>query len=329
MRRLTLLLASLFATSAAGSAFAQGAETAPPPDESLLGEFVVTGVVEEHVPKIAILPSLSPALEDVIVRSVVRRDLELTGLFDVIDDRKAPAGLYGYNDPVDIKAWQALGAEAIVKVAARSHSQGKVEVLGLAYFLSVGKDPVYETKLVVDSSDIRITAHRITDALLGALTGRPGGFASRFTFSGPWGRNRRVFTMDADGHGLSPQTDPKDTAIAPTWGPNQQLFFSVSTNYSPFRLSRIEPLLAPTSPGTTPTTLPTVTPVQIPFRGSVYSVDFDAERKRMAVAIAENGGSAIYVGNPDGTDLRKVSTTDLATHPVFSPSGKLAWIGGS
>ena len=38
--------------------------------------------------------------------------------------------------------------------------------------------------------------------------------------------------------------------------------------------------------------------------------------------------STIYVGNPDGSGMQKVSTTELATHPVFSPSGKLAWIGG-
>jgi TolB protein len=34
------------------------------------------------------------------------------------------------------------------------------------------------------------------------------------------------------------------------------------------------------------------------------------------------------VGNADGTNLKKVSTTEVATHPVFSPSGKLAFIGG-
>lgn len=329
MRRLTrLILTALSTLGLAATAHAQTTELTP--DESVLGEFVVTGTtVEEHVPKIAILPSLSPALEDVIVRSVVRRDLELTGLFDVIDDRKAPPGLYGFNDPVDIKAWQALGAEAIVKVAARNHSPGKVEVLGLAYFLNVGQDPVYEKKIVVESKKIRITAHRITDALLGALTGRPGGFASRFTFSGPWARNRRVFTIDSDGHGLMPQTDPQLTAIAPTWGPNQQLFYAVSTNYSPFRLTRLTPVETPHEPAGPPPALPKPTAISIPFRGSVYSVDFDKSRTRMAIAVAENGGSAIYVGNPDGTGLEKVSTTELATHPVFSPSGKLAWIGGS
>jgi TolB protein len=297
----------------AASAPAQSS-VAPPTDESPLGEFVVTGTVQERLPRIAILPSLSPDLEDVIVRGVVRRDFELTGMFDIISDDKAPAGLYGFNDPVDIDAWRALGAESIVKVAARKHSPGKIQVFGVAYFLNVGKEPVYEKKLVVSKKDVRVTAHRITDALLGALTGRPGGFASHFTFSAKWARNRRVFTMDSDGHDLTPVTRPEFTAIAPTWGPNESLYYAVSKNYSPFQLIRL----------TTDHT-----PVKVPFSTSIYSIAFSTDYKKMAVAVAENAGSTIYVGAPDGSGMTKVSKTELSTHPVFSPSGKLAWIGGN
>ncbi len=313
LRLLTVGLTLSFASAAS----AQSTKAAPPPDESLLGEFVVTGTTQEHIPKIAILPSLSPDLEDVIVRGVVRRDFQLTGMFDLIPDSKAPPGLYGFDDPVDVEAWRKLAAEAIVKVAARKHSSGKIQVFGIAYFLSVGKEPVYEKQLLVDKDDVRITAHRITDALLGALTGRPGGFASHFVFSAKWGRNARVFSMDSDGHDLKPVTDSDVTSMAPTWGPNQHIFYAYSKNYSPFRLMS----LAPTK------TKPTQ--IRLPFRGSVYSIAFNKEHTKLALAIAENGGSSIYVGKPDGTGMKKVSNTELSTHPVFSPSGKLAWIGGS
>ncbi|HEX9621281.1 MAG TPA: tolB protein, partial [Polyangiaceae bacterium] len=273
-------------------------------------------VTEEHIPKIAVLPSLSPDLEDVIVRGVVRRDFELTGLFDVIPDSKAPPGLYGFDDAVDVDAWRNLGAEAIVKVVARKHASGKVQVFGIAYFLNVGKEPVYEKKLLVSKDEVRVTAHRITDALLGALTGRPGGFASQFTFSTRWGRNRRVFTMDSDGHDLTPRTDPNHTAIGPAWGPNSVLFYSESVAYSPYRLMRLPPS-------------GDAKPVSLPFRGSIYSTAFNKDYTKLAIAVAENAGSSIYVGNPDGSEMKKISKTELSTHPVWSPSGKLAWVGGS
>lgn len=317
--RLLACTLALCASTLSGSARAQEKKSdGAVPNEDVLGEFVVTGTVKEHVPKIAILPSLSPALEDVIVRSVVRRDLELSGMFRIIDDKDAPPGTYGFNDPVDVEAWQSLGAEAVVKVAARDAPGGKIEVLGLAYFPSAGKKPVYETKLTVEKDNARKTAHQITDDLLGALTGRPGGFFSRFTYSGSWGRNMRVFVVDSDGYGLTPQTDENDMSIAPSLGPGGDLYYSRSKSYSPFRFV--------TEDLDNPKAKPKL--VGLDFKGSVYSSAFNKDKTKLAVAVSENTKSSIYVGAPDGSGMKRVSTTDLATHPAFSPEGQLAWVGG-
>ena len=298
-----------------GVALAEGAAPAPTADETQLGEIPVTGSSTEHVVKLAILPSLAADMEDVVVRGVVRRDFELSGLFDVIPDGKAPAGLYGFEDAVDVPAWRNLGAEVIVKVAARKRSPDVVDVLGIAYFLNVGKDPVYQKTISVAPDKVRVTAHRITDALLGALTGRAGGFASHMTYTAAWGKSRRVLTMDADGHDLTPQTPEGDTAIAPTWGPNGVLYYSLSHEYSPFVLMRGVGSAAAR--------------MDIPFKSSIYSAAFDKDYRRIAIAVAQELGSSVYNGNADGTGIQKVSTTEVATHPVFSPSGKLAWVGGS
>ncbi len=308
----TSLALFLFAANAAAEGPAPAA--AESPNEGVLGEFVVTGVSQERLPKIAVLPSLSPDLEDVIVRGVVRRDFELTGLFDVISDSKAPSGLYGFEDPVDVEAWQKLGAEAIVKVAAQKKDATHISVLGIAYFLSVGKEPVYQKTIVVNKGDARVTAHRITDALLGALTGRPGSFASELSFSGKWVNNRRIFRMDADGNALTPLTDASDTAIAPSFGPPGQIYYSISHEYAPFSLMSY-------AQGASK-------PVALPFKTSIYSVAFNKDRSKLAVAVGENSKSAIYVGNADGSEMKKVSTSELATKPAWSPSGKLAWVGG-
>lgn len=286
-----------------------------PVDETALGEILVTGSqAAEKLPRIAVLPSLSPDYEDVIVRGVVRRDFELTGLFEVIADDKAPPGMYGFEDAVDVDAWRKLGAEAIVKVAARKLGTDQIQVFGLAYLMSSGKKPVFEKTLTVKKTDARVTAHRITDALLGALTGRPGGFASELTFSGRWGKNRRIFRMDADGNGLLPFTDPKDTAIAPAFGPGNKIFYLVSHEYGPFSLATYSNQKTEV--------------VGVPFKTSMYGVSLSRDGKQLALAVADAGKSAIFVGNADGSNMKSVSTTELATRPVFSPSGKLSWIGG-
>jgi len=291
-----------------------GAATPPIPDEKLLGDIVVTGTQAEHFTKLAVLRSNSPDYEDVVVRSVVRHDLELSGMFDIIADSKAPPGNYEFEDPVDLPAWQKLGAEVIVKVAARKNKEGKIEIFSLAYFLDVGKDPVYERRITVLTDDVRMASHRVTDALLAAITGRPGSFASHFALSTAWGKGRRLLTMDADGATITPVTDQQDTSIAPFWGPNQSLFFAQSVRYSPYHLmafngGRIEPF-------------------NVPFKTSIYAASFSPDKQKLAVAVAEDGRSSIYVGRADGTDFTKVSTSEIATSPVFSPSGKLAWIAG-
>ncbi|MEO8906254.1 MAG: tolB protein [Polyangiaceae bacterium] len=324
MRRLTSVALALLLLPVAASAdppaapapaVVPGTATSAPADEGVLGAFVVTGVnTTERLPKIAVLPSLSPDYEDVVVRGVVRRDFELTGMFDLISDSKAPPGLYGFDDPIDVDAWQKLGAEAIVKVAAQKKDDKLISVLGIAYFLNVGKEPVYQKTIVVPKGDARVTAHRITDALIGALTGRPGSFASELTFSGKWAQNRRIFRMDADGNSLLALTDPLDTAIAPAFGAPGHILYSVSHEYSPFTvMDHFQN---------------TNKPVSLPFSTSVYSVAFNKDRSKLAVAVSEDSRSAIYVGNPDGSGMKKVSTSELATRPAWSPSGKLAWVGG-
>jgi TolB protein len=308
--RAAVLLALL---AQASLARAQDQQPAGPQDESPLGQLLITGNTQDQVTPLAILPSLSPDLEDVIVRGVVRRDFELTGMFNVIPDNKAPEGLYGFEDPVDIKAWTRLGAEVIIKVAARQADGGNIKIYGLCYFLSHGKEPVYEKTFVVRKDQVRVTAHRITDALLGAITGRNGGFSSHLTFTARVSKNASVYTVDADGHNIQAVSSAADTSLAPFWGPNGSLFYLRSHNYSAFQLVQVGG----------------AAPLQLPFKDSVYSAAFSPDHKRLAVAVANAEGSSVYVGNADGSNMQKVSKTEVATHPVFSPSGKLAWVGGA
>jgi TolB protein len=120
--------------------------------------------------------------------------------------------------------------------------------------------------------------------------------------------------MDSDGNGLLPLSDPAEHAIAPTWGPAHTLYYLLSKSYAPYQVYMFG--------GGAHKPLP------VPFKTSIYGIAFDKTNTRMALAVSDNSKSAIYVGNIDGSKMQRVSNTELATHPVFSPSGKLAWVGG-
>ena len=311
--------------------------------EEGLGEFVVTGVAQEHRPTIAILPAISFLHEDIVVRNVVRRDLELSGIFRVIDDSRAPEGDYDFSAPVELDPWQAIGAEAIVKVAARKRPDGLIDVLGLAYFPQTGSRPIYQHQFRIEKTDVRRTAHRITDALVGALTGRPSGFASQFAFSSRWGRHHRISTADADGHSLHPKTGLDYTALAPQFNGEGELFFVASKNYSPFKLTQLrsgkeqkEKLRAHESPllqleqGNDSDSLT----VELPFDSSIYSFAFSKDESTLVLAVAEPTGSNLLKTTRSGAeklyaeDFENLSETAIATQPTFSTSGRIAWVGG-
>ena len=70
------------------------------------------------------------------------------------------------------------------------------------------------------------------------------------------------------------------------------------------------------------------TPVPLAVPGSVFGLAFTPDHAKLAVSIAREGSTQIYVGNADGTGLSSVTTAALANHPVFGPGGKMAYVAG-
>ena len=84
------------------------------------------------------------------------------------------------------------------------------------------------------TTEVRAASHRLVDQLLGALTGRPGGFASEMTYAEKVGRWRRVFAHRRRRLRSAHRSGPTDaTALSPAFGPGGQIFYALSTDYSP------------------------------------------------------------------------------------------------
>jgi TolB protein len=58
--------------------------------------------------------------------------------------------------------------------------------------------PLRRRNFVTPPDELRPTTHRLVDALIGALTGTNGGFASHMTFVSGTGLSKRVYKIDAD-----------------------------------------------------------------------------------------------------------------------------------
>ena len=261
------------------------------------------------LPRIALLPSVAAHAEDVTARSVVRRDLELSGEFEVLSDSAAPDGLYLTDSPVDVGAWRAKGVEAVVKVTGKPRDKAHAELRGQVYLTARGATAVFDKRYGVPESRLRDESHRLADRLIGALTGQDGGFASHLAFAVGAGGLRRVFTMDADGHDAAAVSPPSQSAIAPAFGKGGELYYAAAPPASLYRVV--------TSTGSF---------VPIPFQGSVYGIAFSRDHAQVAISLGVGDGIKVFAG-ADFASLRAASEVGTALHPAFTPAGKLAFSG--
>jgi len=301
------VLAVVAASHAPASAQAPAAPPADPND--LLGNIVVVAGATRPLPRIAVIPSLASDVEDVTLRSVVRRDLDLSGEFDLLADGAAPPGLYLADSPIDLKAWRGKGVEALVKVAGRRRDRDHAELRAQVYFLGRGDAPVLDKRFSVPAAELREESHRLADLVIGALTGTNGGFASHMTFAMGSGGLRRVFLIDADGHDAKPVSPADESAIAPAFGKNGELYYAAAARGDLFRIRDASGAIVP-----------------MPLQGSVYGIAFSRDHASVAVSVGVGSAIKVFTG-PDFANLAPASEVGMALHPAFTPGGKLVFAG--
>ncbi|GAC1570792.1 MAG: hypothetical protein NVS3B20_02570 [Polyangiales bacterium] len=284
------------------------------PDEGVLGTIEVNGSADEvALQKLALVPIITKGNVDTITQLVTRRDLELSGQFQLAADSDAPQGPFVHDGAIDLQPFRSKGIDILVRVQA-TESTDKVQLQGEVWLLaSAKKDAVFTRKIEVPKANARLGVHRLTDDILEAITGRSGGFASKLAYTGRVGQGQQVFEIDADGfdlHGYGPATE---VAIAPAFGPQEEIYYALSVNFSPFKLVHGPAALA----------------VPLSISGSVLGVAFSRDRKRMALTLMKDGVSQLYTGDADGTSMKSSGAPPLAIHPVFGPLGKMAWVAGS
>ncbi len=281
----------------------------PPRPEDLLGNIVVVAGATRTLPRIAVLQSSSFDEEDVILRNVARRDLDLSGEFDLLSDADAPE-TYGSADALDVSAWSKIKVEALVEVRAMPiDGQDKVAVRGRVFLVNHGAVAVFDKRFIVPRASFREEAHRLSDMIIGALTGNNGSFASRMTFVSGVSSLRQVFTIDADGHDAKPISPSDEIALSPAFGKNEELFYAASRNKGEYKIWNASG-----------------TAIDLPVKGSVYGLVFSKDRSRVAVSIGVGTSIKLFSG-PDFMNLAPVSDVGMALRPSFSPSGKIGFSG--
>ncbi len=314
---------------------AAGARAQEPSDESVLGTVVVDGSAGGQflppLPKLAVIPIITESNTDSTLQSVTRRDLELSGQFDVLESAKIPGGPHMRDSAIEWDAWDKTKVEYLVRVFADKSGNDRYELIAEAFVAPVkpkttkGKveeephptapvKPAYTNRIASSEREVRLNMHRLVDALLGGLTGRPGGFASQIAFTARVGRWTQIFVSDADGFNLHSVGPNAHTVMTPTFGPGNELFYVISENFHRFRIAQ----------GSNASHFPML----IKDWASVTSIVFSDDRKRFAISTWNDGDGAIWVSDPTGQNLNRVSKEPYANFPAIGPQGQVAWAAG-
>jgi TolB protein len=240
---------------------------------------------------------------------VVRSDLLLSGLFDVLD----PKGFLA--DPVEgfaatairFARWADVGADGLAKARVRRDASG----VGLEgelhlYEVRAGREVLART---VRAADSRSLAHLVADEIVRYYTHEPGVFSTRIAAvrkaPGLW----ELVLFDVDGANPKVLLSERSILLAPAWKPDGKeiLVTSYRTGRPELWAYRLQDRSFRPLGG------------RANAMGGVYSPD----GRRIAFTVTERGNSDIWVMSSDGTGAKQLTREPaIDVSPTWSPDGR-------
>ncbi len=269
----------------------------------------ITGAGAQRIP-VAVVAFAGEAALGASISSIVRADLERSGLFRGLEvpplsPHPTEAAKVNYAE------WRSRLADALVLGSVAARPDGRFEVR-FKLFDTVKQQDLSGVAYTLGKDQVRATAHRIADFVYEKLIGAKGVFSTRIAYVVKRGNRSELQIADADGLGEETALASFEPIISPVWSPDGKRLAYVS-----FEAKR--PVVYVHS------LLDGKRTVAANFRGSNSAPAWSPDGSRLAVCLSREGGSQIFLVNPDGSNLRRLtSSSSIDTEPRFSPDGK--WI---
>ena len=276
----------------------------------------VSGVGMTQLP-IAVATFKGEALAPQKIGSIVRADLERSGMFRGVD---AAGVVADETTRPDLPSWRQKGADAIVTGSVMPLPDGRFEVR-LRLWDVVREQDLGGQSYTVAKSDLRLSAHRVSDFVYEKLTGEKGIFSTRIAYVTRTGQRHTLWVADSDGESAQSALTSPEPIISPAWSPDGSQLAYVSFEsrkpviYSHEVATGKRRLLAN-------------------FRGSNSAPAWAPDGSQLVATLSQSGGSQIYSLALNGGEPRRLTqSSSIDTEPAFSADGRLIYFvsdrGGS
>jgi TolB protein len=256
---------------------------------------------ERELYRIAIPNFLGDAANGPAMAEVLRNDLRLVSLFNVLDPKSFIANVQQEGLGITEPPWSSVGAQGVVKGQV---SGGSMDLR--FYELARGATPVLQKSYRTGA--LRDNVHDFANELLKVLTGKAGGFGTRITFARKIGPGRKyIYVADFDGYKQGRVSSGTGNAMLPAFGPGG-VWYSVLTTLGSF-ITNVKERERPIITGDGLNTGAAICGGRVLFSGT------------------RHGNSEIYSAAFDGSDVRRLTNhAAIDVSPVCGPGGNIAFV---
>ena len=265
--------------------------------------FEITGIGGTQIP-VAVAAFRDEEKAPVSVASIVRADLQRSGLFRIVD---AP-GSYDETTRVAMADWRGRGADALAVGSVTRLADGRFDVRFKLWDLVRGEELLGKSNAALPA-DMRLAAHRVSDTIYQNLTGERGVFSTRIAFVTRAPGRYQLHVTDADGEGGQIALTSPDPIISPAWSPDGKDLAYVS-----FESQKAVVWVQNVGSGQRR--------MVANFRGTNSAPAWHPNGRELAVALSREGLTQIYMIARDGGAPRRLTNSpSIDTEPAFAPDG--------